>query len=449
MRTQDPNVLNQILHRQFTQQKTPAVQFEGVLDAFILDTASSNPSLPAGTARVIVPSFSPTAVFGPCAYPGSVAPPDGQECLVSFPAPTANSQSAVEPRIVEIYGWSGGVGTTGPTGPTGPTGTTGHTGATGAGATGPTGVTGPATGFTGPTGAGATGPTGGAGPTGATGDRPHWFYRLSGAYRPLWCPWSNGSHRRSGVHWSYGATGAYRTHRSNWEHGANRSYRSYRFHRSAGFRLHCDRPHRGYRQHRTHRSIGRRIDGDRTDWKYRPNGPSGVGLYRHWSDRKHRVQRAILGTRGQPATGPTGPTGPTGAAGTVATNNYYHAAASGDVSLSGTTNILDITISATGTYLISATVTFEQGSGTATQYEINILADSATVSNFYGPQVANLEVGAFNSTWSTLSLPGVIAVVTATGTIKLTGAADHAATAKQNSQAGTGNATAITAVQIA
>ena len=189
---QDGQVQQQQLNRILSKTRTTVQTYPGVYDATVIDSDSTNPGMnPPGQCRVSIPALNtpgvPATFYGPSPYPGSEAPPNGQDCTVAFITNTSNTQAAVTMRILSFPGFdergaTGPTGITGPagTGPTGPAGSATNTGATGPSVTGPTGSTGASsvttgpTGNTGPTGAGGaasvvTGPTGPTGNTGAGG----------------------------------------------------------------------------------------------------------------------------------------------------------------------------------------------------------------------------------------------------------------------------------------
>lgn len=94
--------------RQTTQHRLVVPGMSGIQDATILDTDVTNPAQnPPGQARVVVPSYSPSIVIGPAAYPGTTAPPDGVACTVSFVPPQANSPTTLTVRILTIPGYEG------------------------------------------------------------------------------------------------------------------------------------------------------------------------------------------------------------------------------------------------------------------------------------------------------------------------------------------------------
>ena len=120
MRTTDSNtILQWKLARDGTGggQRTAAEQFRGIYDGHILDTDATNPTLlKPGTCRVVIPSYDGNTAIGPCAYPGTTAPPNNTPVTVGFIAPVANSDtSAITVRVLAFIGWGGGgSGTTDP-----------------------------------------------------------------------------------------------------------------------------------------------------------------------------------------------------------------------------------------------------------------------------------------------------------------------------------------------
>src|SRR6185437_5496967 len=106
MRTSNPNTLIQQMLRTQSAIRTPAAQFEGILDATIVDTDATNVSLPAGTCRVLVPTFNDNMAFGPIEYPGVTAPPNGTDCVVGFIVPTVDTPTASnDVRVLAFYGF--------------------------------------------------------------------------------------------------------------------------------------------------------------------------------------------------------------------------------------------------------------------------------------------------------------------------------------------------------
>jgi hypothetical protein len=74
------------------------------MDGVVLDNDQTNPALPAGTLRVTVPAFSATMAFGPAAYPGTTAPMPGTSVVIGFIAPTPNTNSQTQIRILSLPG---------------------------------------------------------------------------------------------------------------------------------------------------------------------------------------------------------------------------------------------------------------------------------------------------------------------------------------------------------
>lgn len=113
MRTANPNTLLQLQLRHQLNQRTPAPQFEGILDATIIDTDATNSTLPVGTCRVKVPSYSLDYAFGPIEYPSIDPPANGQACVVGFVAPVVNSATASsDVRVLVVYKTDSGSTTT-------------------------------------------------------------------------------------------------------------------------------------------------------------------------------------------------------------------------------------------------------------------------------------------------------------------------------------------------
>ena len=108
MKTQNPDLLHHIQNRQTFNQKTPVAPFNGVFDALIVDTHTSNSTLPTGTCRVRVPSYAATQALGPVPYPGTTAPPNGTACVVSFVNPQINTSTAISVRVLSLTGVGGG-----------------------------------------------------------------------------------------------------------------------------------------------------------------------------------------------------------------------------------------------------------------------------------------------------------------------------------------------------
>ena len=98
--------------------RTPTQQFTGVHDGYILDTDVTNPTInnAPNLCRVVLPvtfnheqggssGFSGEYAIGPCAYPGSTAPPNGTKCIVGFVATQPSSDSSIDARVLAFVGW--------------------------------------------------------------------------------------------------------------------------------------------------------------------------------------------------------------------------------------------------------------------------------------------------------------------------------------------------------
>ena len=85
----------------------PTKQFDGILDAVVLDTHATNAATcpVVGTCRVIIPALQATVPWGPVAYPGSLTPPIGTKCEVGFIAPVANGTVDAPIRILCFQGF--------------------------------------------------------------------------------------------------------------------------------------------------------------------------------------------------------------------------------------------------------------------------------------------------------------------------------------------------------
>jgi hypothetical protein len=108
MKTQNPDIIQHMMYRQMLNQKTPVAPYKGIFDATVVDTSATNPTLPAGTCRVLVPNYANTQALGPVPYPGTVAPPNGTPCTVGFVNPQINTSTAIQVRVLALIGVGGG-----------------------------------------------------------------------------------------------------------------------------------------------------------------------------------------------------------------------------------------------------------------------------------------------------------------------------------------------------
>jgi len=98
-------------------------QTEGTYYGTVVQTDASvtDGSITAGNLTFTIPSYSGTQVWGPVPYPGSVAPPVGTSCTVTFTPQNV-------PVIHGFLGFGNGSGAQGPQGPQGPQGAQGSQG---------------------------------------------------------------------------------------------------------------------------------------------------------------------------------------------------------------------------------------------------------------------------------------------------------------------------------
>jgi len=102
----DPNVALQVILGRESGYRMPAEQISGTQTGFVLDNNLTNPAMnPPGTCGVVVPAYSPNQRIGPIEFPGSLIPPGGTQCIVSFTPPAAYSPSAIIGQITGFVGW--------------------------------------------------------------------------------------------------------------------------------------------------------------------------------------------------------------------------------------------------------------------------------------------------------------------------------------------------------
>lgn len=100
MRTNDPNLLNHIMHRQNSGNKVLSPQHTGAYIAYVTDTAATNSTLPVGSVKFRVPAINDSAGWPPASYDGRESPPIGTECVVVFEGVFGNM-----PRVVAFNNW--------------------------------------------------------------------------------------------------------------------------------------------------------------------------------------------------------------------------------------------------------------------------------------------------------------------------------------------------------
>ncbi len=105
MRSTNPDILQMITNRTIGGGvRTPVNQLSGIWDGTVYDSDVTNPSLPTGTMRVLIPAFSTNFYFSG-EYPGN-APANGAACVVGFITPTPNSQTGNQMRVLAFPGYS-------------------------------------------------------------------------------------------------------------------------------------------------------------------------------------------------------------------------------------------------------------------------------------------------------------------------------------------------------
>jgi hypothetical protein len=100
MRTSDPSVMTQVLFQHLTSSKYQAAQHTGSYIGIITDTHTNNPQIPVGTVKFSVPQFGADSGWPPAPFPGTVDPPLGTQCVVTFEGQFGNS-----PRVVTFTSW--------------------------------------------------------------------------------------------------------------------------------------------------------------------------------------------------------------------------------------------------------------------------------------------------------------------------------------------------------
>jgi hypothetical protein len=92
--------MSQMLFEDFTGNKYAAPQHHGVYMAVVTDNHVTNPTLPQNTASIRIDAIGENAGWPPCPYVGSVNPPIGTKCVVSFEGMFGDA-----PRIIAFVGW--------------------------------------------------------------------------------------------------------------------------------------------------------------------------------------------------------------------------------------------------------------------------------------------------------------------------------------------------------
>lgn len=79
------------------------VQFTGLYYGNVIQTDATAPGpITAGNMTITIPALSGTEVWGPIPYPGSIPPPAGTTCVISF----ANNN---QPIAISFYGFTPGL----------------------------------------------------------------------------------------------------------------------------------------------------------------------------------------------------------------------------------------------------------------------------------------------------------------------------------------------------
>lgn len=99
----DAGYESNVMQRIMNGARLPTEQFKGVLDGKIVHTDLTDPSLPPGTATVVIPQYNKDIFFGPVPYPVPSTPPDGTAVITAFVAATATQPTEV--RILATTGW--------------------------------------------------------------------------------------------------------------------------------------------------------------------------------------------------------------------------------------------------------------------------------------------------------------------------------------------------------
>ena len=116
MRSNDPQLMAQVMLNEQTGGKYQTQQHVGSYVAYVVDNHTNNPQIPLGTAKFSIQQFGADNAFPPAPFPGIFDPPIGTQCVVTFEGPFGN-----QPRIVSFTEWQSNMVTIGTTDPRGTT----------------------------------------------------------------------------------------------------------------------------------------------------------------------------------------------------------------------------------------------------------------------------------------------------------------------------------------